>query len=200
MYTGQGQRTMFDRRVARFITLNAHLFDAQFGSNTVVEIQVNSEFSQNEAETQARRYAEVIGRLPAFLFRDVETVWIHRGMQAFGGGNNNLLIHTEQGESYAASGDLEEIFIHEAVHTSMDSYHATTTRWVEAGTTDGVAISTYARDNPEREDLAESLGPYLAARFRPERVDQATIQAIEETIPNRIRYFDCLNLSMQILQ
>jgi hypothetical protein len=198
-YTGQANRTMFDRRTASFNAVNAYLFDAQFGANTNVEIQVNPEFTQAEAEQEARYYAASIGRLPAFLFRDLRTVWIHKGMNAFGGGNDNLLIHTGQGQSYAASGFLEEIFLHEAAHTSMDAYHASTPRWQEAQTADGVAISTYARENSLREDVAETLVPYLAQAFRSDRINAEDLAKIQEAIPARIQYLDCLNLSMDLL-
>ena len=196
-YAGTGSRTMFDRRVNNWVTLDAHLFDAIFGADTRVEIQVNPEMNRTQAETEARRYALVIGRLPAFLFRDLETVWIHRGMNAFGGGNRNLLIHTDQGESYDAQGYLEEIFMHEAAHTSMDAYHASAARWLEAQSADGTFISTYARDNPTREDVAESLLVYVALRFRSDRISDAA--TIADAIPARVIYFDCLDLSMDVL-
>jgi hypothetical protein len=196
-YAGTGTRTMFDRRVAQFITVEPHLFDAEFGTTVTVEIQVNPEFSRQDAETEARTYAESVGRLPAFLFRDLETMWIHAGVELFGGGNRNILIHTGQGENYGAS--LEEIFVHEAVHTSIDAYHRDEARWLEAVAADGVAISTYARDFPQREDLAESVGPYLAYRLRPDRLSATDIQKIEETMPNRIQYFDCQAWTMDLV-
>lgn len=198
-YAGQGSRTMYDRRTSSFNVVNAHLFDAAFGSGTQIEIQVNPEFNQAEAEVEATYYATAIGRLPGFLFADLQTVWIHRGLQPFGGGNNNLLIHTEQGQQYALDGLLEETFLHEASHTSMDSHHAATARWIEAQTADGTFLSTYARDNPTREDVAETLGPYLAVRFRASRVDATVVSTILSTVPNRIRYLDCLGLSMDLL-
>jgi hypothetical protein len=37
--------------------------------------------------------------------------------------------------------------------------------------------------------VAESFLPYLAVRYRRDRLD-ATASAIEQTIPNRIAYFD----------
>lgn len=196
VYQGTGTRTMFDRRTNSFNSEEPHLFDATFGSDIVVEIQVNPEFSRQEAEVQALKYAPVIGQLPAFLFRDLETVWIHRGLQPFGGGNNNLLIHTEQGDAYIADGVLAETFVHEGTHTSIDSYHATAPLWQAAQDADGVAISGYARDFPQREDLAETMAPYLAARFRPERLDPDALQTLESALSNRFKYLDCLELSM----
>lgn len=63
-----------------------------------VEVQVNPEFSEAQAAAEADVYCTAIGRLPGFLLRDVSTVWIHRGDHGFGGGNDNLLIHTDRGE------------------------------------------------------------------------------------------------------
>lgn len=193
---GQADRVMYDRRTESFETFNAHLFDATFGADTVVEIQVNPEFSAEEAEAEAQFYAPYIGKLPGFLFADLETVWIHKGLFPFGGGNNNLLIHTEQGQSYLRDGVLEEVFIHEGAHTSMDAYHGNAPAWVAAQEADGLAISTYAQDNPQREDIAESLGPYLGYRFRAERLSLEQMNMVETTIPNRVLYFDCLEIDI----
>ena len=55
---------------------------------------------------------------------------------------------------------------------------------------DGVFISDYARDYPDREDIAESFLTYLAVRYRPERLTDADRAAILTTIPNRLIYFD----------
>ena len=97
--TGQGTRTMFDRRVNDWVTVNAYLFNASFNDGLSTEIQVNPEFgSVASALAETQKYIEVIGRLPRVLRVDVQSVWIHKGVQPFGGGNNSLLIHTEQGD------------------------------------------------------------------------------------------------------
>ena len=193
---GRGIRTMFDRRTNSFNEVDARLFDARFGTTVSIEIQVNPELDDAAAEAAARFYATAIGRLPAFQFADLQTVWMHRGLFPFGGGNNNLLIHTEQGDAYVADGFLEEVFLHESSHTSLDAHHAATARWQEAQTADAGYISTYARDNPTREDVAESLVPYLAQKYRPERLAAGQLDAIRHAMPNRITYFDCLGLTL----
>ncbi len=195
-FAGQAPREMFDRRTGAFGTVNAYLFAARFGTSKVVEIQVNPEFSRAQAEVEARTYATAVGRLPAFAFRDLDTMWIHAGLFPFGGGNRNLLIHTAQGEAYAAGGFLEEIFVHEGTHTSIDGDHAAAPRWLAAQTADGAFISTYARDNPTREDVAETMVPYLAQRFRADRLTPAAVASIRGAIPNRLRYLDCLGVTM----
>jgi hypothetical protein len=199
-YSGQKDRTMFDRRTDQFGTVNAHIFEARYGTSTMVEVQVNPEFDIATAEQEALFYATAIGRMPAFLFTDLETVWIHAGDEPAGGGNNNLLIHTDAGRQYyAARGFLEELFLHEAAHTSLDSRHARDPAWRAAQQADGNFLSIYARDNPEREDVAESIGPWLAVRFFRDRIDSKLAEQIEATIPNRLRYFDCTGLTPHTL-
>ncbi len=188
---GQGQRTMFDRRTDGWENLNAFLFNASFSDGADIEVQVNPEFSDvDSARAEALKYATVIGRLPNYLRADVQTVWIHKGTNPFGGGNNNLLIHTGQAESYVSSGILEETLVHEASHTSLDGTHSNASGWLAAQNADGEFISTYARDNPTREDVAESFLLYYAYRYKPDRITQSLADVISSTIPNRIAYFD----------
>jgi hypothetical protein len=194
---GRGTRTMFDRRVNDWIIEEPHLFNATFNDSLHIEIQVNPEFGDSlAAQVEALKYAEVIGRLPTALRADVETAWIHKGVEPFGGGNNNLLIHTGQAALYEADGILEETFVHEAAHTSLDAYHAASSGWLTAQSDDPAFISDYARDFPNREDVAETFVPYLALRYRSDRISEALAQTIQGAIPNRIAYLDDLQLDM----
>jgi hypothetical protein len=145
---------------------------------------------------EARRFGPVIGRLPRALRTDVETVWVHRGTEPFGGGNANLLIHTGQADFYEDNGWLEEALVHEAAHTSLDAAHASAPHWTAAQRADSCFVSTYGRDNPAREDVAESFLPYLALRYRPASLDAEARAAIEGAMPNRTAYFDWLSLDL----
>ena len=195
-YAGRGMRQMFDRRVG-WTLVNAYLFDASFDDGLTSEIQVNPEFgSMAAASVEALTYGPIIGRLPTSLRADAQTVWIHQGIQPFGGGNNNLLIHTGQADLYMADGILEETLVHEAGHTSLDANHASAPGWLSAQAADGEYISTYARDNSNREDIAESILPYLAVRHRLDRISLSLANTISQTIPNRMDYFDSLMLDM----
>lgn len=197
-YSGRGLRTMFDRRVNAFVEYNAYLFDLQFSDGLSAEVQVNPEFgSEGAAEAIAAEMVHSIGQLPRALRMDVQTVWIHQGDEAFGGGNNNLLIHTARAESYQASGVIEEILLHEATHTSLDAAHSESAGWQSAQQSDDCFISTYAEANPVREDLAESFVPYIAVRLRSDRISAATRNAIESSIPARLTYLDDQDLDLR---
>ena len=157
---GRGQRTMFDLRVKDWIVVNAYLFMARFDDGLTAEIQVNPEFgSASDAMVEASKYGRSIGQLPTLLRTNVETVWIHKGNAPLGGGNNNILIHTDFPDEY-----LEEGLVHEGAHTSLDPPWmgiVNAVDWRAAQTADDNFISDYARDHPDREDIAESFLPYL---------------------------------------
>lgn len=196
-YVGQAQRTMFDRRVNDWISVTPFIFNANYSDGLSIEIQINPEFKNvTDAEIHALKYAVEFGRLPAALRSDVKTSWIHMGTQPFGGGNNNLLIHIGQSALYEKDGILEETLIHEAAHTSLDADHAASKGWINAQNSDPGFISTYARDNPKREDIAETFLLYLAVRYRADRINASLKEKILETVPNRIKYFDDQNLAM----
>tara|TARA_B100001142_G_scaffold329205_1_gene391671 strand:- start:1644 stop:2702 length:1059 start_codon:yes stop_codon:yes gene_type:complete len=188
-------RTMFDRRSNNgsggWVTLNPTIFSAYYLDGNTIEIQVNPEFNLNEAAAKANFYGRAIGQLPMLLRIDVKTVWIHKGDEAFGGGNDNLLIHTEAAGYH---GDvLEETLFHEACHTSLDS-RVYGDSWSNAQTLDNQFISNYARDYPEREDVAESCALYYAVKFRPDRLSKSVANLVRETIPNRMVLFDSLGM------
>jgi len=183
-------RIMFDRRVNGWIDITPFLFVASFSDGTEIEVQVNNEFENKiNAEEVALKYLEVIGKLPKLFRKDVETVWIHKGNEDFGGGNNNLLIHHNRGLEYEKNGFLEEIFLHEASHTSLDSYHSSSTDWIAAQIADnGNFISDYAKENPKREDVAETFPLCFAIKYKRDRLNDDIIRKIEKAISNRIRY------------
>lgn len=196
-YVGSGRRNMFDRRTNSFANRSAYLFMAKFQDGSRIEMQVNTEFDRREARVVAAKYATYIGKLPTLLRTDVDTAWIHKGDYPFGGGNRNILIHTDHAavleSAHFAGGSgnyVEEVLIHEAAHTSLDQYHAKAAGWLNAQAKDPTFISTYARDNPVREDIAESFLPYLLVRHRAERVPASVVDTINEAIPHRLGYFD----------
>ena len=200
IYKGEDEREMYDRRKGgRWVTNKAFLFDALF-ENQVIEIQVNNEFkNSNQASTEASKYAEIIGRLPNFLLTNVQTVWIHKGDNDYGGGNNNLLIHTGRTQEYLEHEVLEEILIHEAAHTSLDwNFNGSINRseWEEAQKKDKNFISIYAKDYPDREDVAETILPWIAVKYRKDSISQEDIDIILTTIPNRLKLFDEQNFDI----
>ncbi len=198
VYVGKDYREMYDRRKG-WINNEAFLFNALY-EERIIEIQVNPEFKNvDNALKEAFYYAEVIGRLPNFLLTNVKTVWIHKGNYSYGGGNENLLIHTGGSVELIAAGTLEEVFIHEAGHTSLDWDFGgllSKTEWQKAQKKDNEHISDYAKRFPKREDVAESILTWIAVRYRLDRISKENNEIILNTIPNRLKVFDEQNFDM----
>lgn len=200
-YSGQGMVTMFDRRVNNWVTVNAYLFDVIWDDGLTSIAQINPEFgSVANATIEAEKYAFLIGQLPKILREDVNEIWVHQGVELFGGGNNSILIHTGQTINYENSGILEETLVHEASHTSLDATHSASTGWLNAQNADNEFISTYAQDNPTREDIAESFLPWLMVRYRQNDISTIDFNNITQTIPNRLSYFDLQNFDLYPFQ
>ena len=209
-YVEQKSNKMFDRRYNSYKDVDAYLFNANYTDGSNIKIYVNSEdFSQTEeASKYASQYAKVIGQLPKALRKQVNSVWIHGGKNPFGGDknpygdDNYLLIHVKQGDEYIEQEIIEEVLIHEACHASLDILYANNSKWKndwkKAQEKDNAYISKYAKDFPEREDIAESFLAYFAYKYRKDRISDYDYEYIEKTIQNRIKFFDSLKLDMSI--
>jgi len=207
VYKGTDRRTMYDRRNGGgFIDHNPFLYDAYFSDGLVTEIQINSEFSVDQSLLEAEKYGFLIGQMSKDLRKHVETMWIHKGLEGYGGGNYNILVHTgmsEFYESYYTGNIIEETLLHEATHTSVDAYVypdrlTNGEEWIKAVDKDNCYISDYARDYPYREDLAELMPLYIAVKFFPDRISEDDRNKILSCCINRILYLDSLSLDLDI--
>ena len=188
---GQGERRVFDRRDGAWATKVVRLFDVRYaGRGSAVEFQVNLEFSQQAAREEVDFYAAALGRVPAVLLARIVDVEIHAGNRPFGGNGTTGTVHIHTGDSEARSSYLEEALFHEASHVALDPEHAMAPGWRAAQQADGEFISTYARDHPDREDVAETALAWWAVRHRPGRLSSSVRDVIERTIPNRMAYLD----------
>ena len=171
---------------------NAFIFKAEFEKSKHVLIRVNSEFKTKEkAEKQALKYGNMAGQLPDFLRTGLKTITIHKGNRSWGGGNNDILIHT--GDRGAKGKCVEEIMIHEGGHTSLDGAWGGLIKWYswrKMIKTDKKYISKYAKKFPKREDVAETINWWIAVRCKSDRISKSNYKKIIEGIPNRLKYLD----------
>ena len=164
-YAELNRRNMFDRRTNSFNNQNAHIFNVTFGTNTqkVIEARVNSDdFNKQDAIVQVTKYCTFVGRLPGFLVSGLKIINIQGGDDLWGG--NAMLRSLEitagnQGDAYIRDSDIYNVIAHELTHAVMDLKHLGSSGWIAAMNLDCMAISSYAREFPGGEDLAETLGP-----------------------------------------
>jgi hypothetical protein len=194
--TAQGRlvtRT-FDRRANNWVEGEMYVFRASYECSFDVDVLVNPEFSESEAMDYATRFSRVLGQLPIGARSQVNELWIHAGDFPFGGGNQSILIHTDLAERDRAY--IEELFIHESAHTSLDWQFGGLVResdWQAVSGRDIGFVSRYAEEFPDREDVAESFGAYtlwLQAKGEPSL--KADALRIEALIPQRLAFFDGL--------
>lgn len=192
---GKAERRVYDRRTETWGKITGHIFTASFDDmEKQIEVFVNPEFSSADARKAGESYLRVVGQIPLVMREKLTQVVIHKGNNPFGGSaGGKLLIHTEQGDAYIKDGILAETLIHEAAHAVLDKLYATADGWKNAQKKDKNFISDYAREHPEREDVAESYLMYLAVRYRSNRISAETKRVVEKLMPNRMAFLDTLN-------
>jgi len=182
----------FDRRINKRKPTKVFRFNATFENARKIKIHVNREFkSENKAEKQALKYGKMVGQLPNFLRKNIKTVTIHKGNKPWGGGYNDILIHT--GDTGAKGKCGEEVMMHESGHTSLDwafGGSIKSTKWKKAAKADNIFISKYAQQFPGREDVAETINWWIAVRCKPDTISKLNYKKILEGIPNRLKYLD----------
>ena len=171
----------------------AYIFRAVMKENEDIIVRVNAEYkNKDDARIQALKYSTMIGQLPNFLRSNIKTVTIHKGNKDWGGGNNDILIHT--GHKIDNCG--EEIMLHEGGHVSLDWQFGglvDSKLWKKAAKADGIYISKYAKRFSKREDVAETISWWIGVRCFPKRINPSNYQKILETIPHRLEYLDKQN-------
>jgi hypothetical protein len=187
-----------------------HVFHAQYQNGQVIEFNMESSTSLEQASIWLEEFAMIYGRLPEILLRGLEAVLLVEGRGGVTGSAYHGWFTT-----LANCGDcnlfqfdrLEELILHELVHTTLDEgvirpNHldpSTTaaslglvnaTDWANQIALDGTFVSMYAEENQRTEDLAESMLLYAAIRYYPNRLHPITPDAIRRYMPNRVAYLD----------
>ena len=192
-YAGRGEHSVPDRRHDGRPMINAYLFHVSYGEH-LVEFRVNPEFgSQEAAQAEVEAYGHVLGQMPAVLLFAITHVVINAGDEPWAGGGKShggVMVHTDWLTMGSGVEYIEEVMLHEAGHAAWDRSHRDSPGWLAAQESDSAFISTYARDNPHREDVTESFTAYFALRYQPERLTFGQRAKILRTIPNRLIYFD----------
>ena len=170
------------------------IFKATFEKGREINIRVNAEFeTKDKAEEQAIKYGKMVGQLPNFSRKRLKSITIHKGNHLWAGGNKgDIEIYTE-GYSPDWIECEEEVMIHEGGHVSLDwafGGSVKSSKWKKAAKADNKFISKYAKEYPKREDVAETIVWWVAARCKTDRISESNYKKILEAIPNRLKYLD----------
>ena len=208
VYQGIETRLFYDRSIPDFIDYPAHIYKVNFGDGLSVDFEIYSEFTEEEAESIEQKYAPLIGQLGKELRKNIKSFEFLKGDEVATAQRSddlnyaNITLHTGWLNNVVQTrpdGDkTEELLIHESAHLSIDPYVYGQQGWVDAVNLDGNYLSTYAKDNPDSEDIAETFQAYIAVKYFPDRISNSLRDTILSVCLNRFKYFDSLNLDLSI--
>ena len=187
--TGTGIRQFWDKRFNNEFNHKAYLFMARFKDGTNIEISVNPEFgSVAAAREEALRYTDPLGRLPTAIRAGWERLGIHKGDETMSAGVGKAFAYSGNVSKRLGTRKLEETLFHEGVHVSLGQKHDRSRGWRAAQRADGGFLTGYGQDNPDNEDLADTVPFVYTMIHHPGRIPADDARLIEQAIPNRITY------------
>ena len=208
IYQGIETRLFYDKAIPAFIDYPAHIFKVNFGDGLSVDFEIYSEFSEQEAISIEQKYAPLIGQLGKELRKDIKSIEFLKGDSVASAQRSsdlsyaNITLHIDwlnnTVETRPDGDKTEELLIHESAHLSIDPYIYNQQGWTDAVNLDNNYISTYAKDNPDSEDVAETFQAYIAVKYFPERISNSLRDTILSVCLNRFKYFDSLNFDLSI--
>lgn len=189
-YDGRKTETVFDRQAGKRIVINAYDFTATWTNGSTSKLIVNPAIGGlDAARKEARKHAEIVGRLPCCLRSYIDEIVVHDGNAPYGGGNHRVMFYAQKTVEHERDGTLDEIVIHEAAH-NLGQEIGSSPLWRQAQKKDNAFISKYAQEHPDREDVSESFLAWLILRYHRDRITDEQANTISSQIPARLRYFD----------
>lgn len=164
-----------------------------------IEFQIHPDVGgRDAADEEVNLHAPIFGRVPRELteyVREIEMSRLGRGAARprwwpTPDEVGVIFVGADYGRQMVDEKKVEELYMHEGVHVSLEHEQGAAPGWYEAAAADEKFISVYARDNPNREDMAETFAAWFAVRCRPERISMEYYQAIIDGVPNRLAWFD----------
>ena len=225
IYIGKEKRNFIEARTdredkSRLFEFKAtpYVYDAYYKNGKIFEILIYFENEKNKSKGKdgslAEKYAFMIGQMPNVLLQRLDAAHIYAdvlGISNASAKERIINIHPEGEGGYVFGTAIEELFIHELVHASLDKpihgvYQAMNKKrhknenikskklnwgdWRQAVKKDKKKYITKYAKTSIHEDLAESFTAWLALRYKNDRISDIQKVVIEKKIPNRIKFFD----------
>ena len=228
VYIGEEKRKILEANADRsdksrrfYFKTSTYVFDTYFENGTVLEMLVyfEKEKSLNKAKIIAAKYSRILGQMPNVLLQRLDAAHIYAdvpGISNASASTRVINIHPIDEYNNSFENVIEELFIHELVHASLDKpiygpYKRLNKKrhenkniklvklnwsdWRKAVKGDKKRyVNNYAKTTIH-EDLAESFIAWLSLRYG-KRTSVLEKLLIEKLIPNRIKFFDEQNFDM----
>ena len=206
-YQGIETRLFYDKSIPDFINYPAHIYKVNFGDNLSIDFEIYTEFTLEEAGNIEQKYAPLIGQLGKDLRRNIKSFEFLKGEEVASAQRSddlnyaNITFHTDwltlvetrfsgiEQKNYL----FMSLLIFQLIPMFMENKNG-----LMLLVLDGNYLSTYAKDNPNSEDAAETFQAYIAVKYFPDRISNSLRDTILSVCLNRFKYFDSLNLDLSI--
>lgn len=194
-YIGQDDKEMPDSRADELFDNGTYIFEVNFSDGTSIEIWAHSSFgSEDAAKAYADKLTNRLGKLPEFMRNVISHVVLHKGNAgAFAESEGHFFVlYSDNMDVRISNNDLEETVFHESVHAALDFEYLQNTSWLQAQQNDQTFITQYAKDNPNKEDMAESaLFAYTMIKYHGRLSNEIEDWVLNYT-PNRFAFFQSI--------
>ena len=186
-------------------------FIAEYEDNIKIEILIEYDKSVKDlkkAEKKALYFADMFGQMPHILKLYNDKIFVHRdlgkGSKIWWASPSLREFHINEftcGDYLSYGKDnysqCSSMMIHELAHV-LQNYTSVIppSKWKKARKLDNkFYCSKYAKKNIY-EDFAESVLCWIGVKYRKDHLHKSDIKKIDQFIPNRLKFFDDLNLNM----
>jgi hypothetical protein len=182
-----GKTEMYDPRRDLLFVEGAHRFDVTFPDQ---KIRINVHPDVENTRKRAMEAAVSVSRLPTQMRNALKHVNILDGDGAAWeeGLGGFFTLYDGLMERRLAAHDLDETVFHESAHIALDPLIARDPDWQLNQIADGGFITSYASEEPHKEDIAESALFAWTMLYHPGRLPADVEGAVREAIPNRLEY------------
>lgn len=194
-YIGQEVKEMPDSRTDILLDISTYVFEVSFISGDTIEIWAHSTFGDEfAAQEYADKLTSRLGKLPEFIRNIISHVVLHKGNEgAFAESEGHFFVlYSDNMDVRISNNDLEETVFHESIHAALDFEYLQSSQWWQAQQNDDAFITQYAKDNPSKEDMAESaLFAYTMIKYS-DRLSSEIQNWVNTNIPNRYAFFESI--------
>lgn len=174
---------------------DTHVFKVSFSDGVKTEMWVVPEIGRKRAKKMVRETAFHLGQVPQFLRRGMRVVMIAKGEGGFGGNpDGHVNFYDQDFTEFKRNGFMTEVLIHEGGHATLDKTFYGWKKWKLAVQKDGGFVSDYAEDNPNREDVAETVSTWVGTKLK--LLNKAQRDKIKKQIPYRLKAFNSQNYNL----
>ena len=204
------KKELVKSKTSKTIHFKSFKFLAEFEDNITLEIFVQYNKSKEDFEASKEKalyYSKMFGRIPHFLKVHVKKLYIFSSS-----GRWNVNSEFPGSINIANTGctnkyDIKKgtylychsTMIHEAMHLfdyNNNGNLFSNSKWLEATELDKNSYCSEYGANEAVEDFADSVICWIVARHKSNKIQQKDLEKINQYIPNRLKFFDDLNLNM----